>query len=344
MTDKRKTLGITMGDPAGIGAEITVKALAKKEIYDISIPVVIGDLVAIKDAVAFTSSNLEINCITYASQAKGEYGTIDLLDMALLQKDGWKYGEVQEICGKCAYSYVEKGINLAINGDIDAVVTGPLNKEALHLAGYSKFPGHTEIFAELTGTKDYAMLLVGGGLRVIHVTTHLPLRKACERITKERVLRVIQLAAQTLERMNLSGTIAVAGLNPHASEGGLFGFEEEQSIIPALNEAKAQGINVTGPVPPDTVFVKARGGEYDMVVAMYHDQGHIPVKLAGFTLDKATGLFTSMSGVNCTVGLPIVRSSVDHGTAFDRAGKNRSNEQSMVDAIEVAVELAGGKW
>jgi len=220
-------------------------------------------------------------------------------------------------------------------------VTGPLKKEAMQLAGHH-YAGHTEIFADQTGTKDYAMLLVGGGLRVIHVTTHLALRQACERIKKARVLRVIELAAATLRQMNLPVKIAVAGLNPHASENGLFGSEEENEIIPAIKEARARGIDVVGPVPPDTVFVKARAGEYSMVVAMYHDQGHIPVKLAGFVMDKNTGLFTSMSGVNCTIGLPIVRSSVDHGTAFDRAGQNRANEQSMVDAIEVAVQLAGG--
>lgn len=337
----RKILGITMGDPAGIGAEITAKALQSRNIYDLCRPVVIGDLYAIKDAAAFTQSDLHINVIESARDAKGEPGALDLIDLGLLKEGGWKYGQVQSLCGECAYQYVETAIRLAMAGDIDGVVTGPLNKEALHLAGHN-YAGHTEIFADLTGTKDYAMLLVGGGLRVIHVTTHLALRQACERIKKARVLRVIELAASTLARMNLPVKIAVAGLNPHASENGLFGSEEENEIIPAINEARARGIDAVGPVPPDTVFVKARAGEYSMVVAMYHDQGHIPVKLAGFAMDKATGLFTSMSGVNCTVGLPIVRSSVDHGTAFDRAGQNRSNEQSMIDAIEVAVQLAGG--
>jgi 4-hydroxythreonine-4-phosphate dehydrogenase len=220
------------------------------------------------------------------------------------------------------------------------VVTGPINKEAINLAGHH-YAGHTEIFADYTHTNNYGMLLSGGGLNVIHVTTHVSMREACDRITTDRVLEVIRLADRALQLMGKTPRrIGVAGCNPHASENGLFGDQEAKGIIPAIEAARAEGLDVTGPAPPDTVFVKALGGVFDVVVAMYHDQGHIPLKLCGFRLDQATGLFTQMSGVNTTIGLPIIRTSVDHGTAYDRAGKNQANEESLVEAIEMAVTFA----
>ena len=220
------------------------------------------------------------------------------------------------------------------------MATAPINKEALHLSGHN-FSGHTEIFAHYTGAKEYAMLLVHGPLRVIHCTTHVSLRQACDLVRTPRVLETIRLAARALSELGIrNGRIAVAGLNPHSSDNGLFGEEEAREILPAVEAARAEGLDVTGPVPPDSVFVRALGGEFDIVVAMYHDQGHIPLKLAGFRMDPATGKYTSMSGINTTIGLPIIRTSVDHGTAFDRAGRGVANEGSMVEAIEVAVQMA----
>ena len=226
-------------------------------------------------------------------------------------------------------------------GKFDAVVTGPISKEAIHLAGHH-YSGHTEIFADYTNTRDYAMLLVSDKLRVIHVTTHVSMEEACRRITKDRVLRVIKLAQTGMELLGFPRPrIAVAGFNAHCSENGLFGDQEAKGIIPAVEEARKLGMDVDGPVPPDTVFCKAVSGMYDVVVAMYHDQGHIPIKLMGFTMDSATGSYTSLSGINCTIGLPIIRTSVDHGTAYGKAGEGRANAQSMIEAIEAAHIMAG---
>jgi len=247
--------------------------------------------------------------------------------------------EVSAEAGRAAYAYVERAVALARAGEIHAIVTAPLNKEALAAAGVPH-AGHTEILAALSGTRDFAMLLVGRDLRVIHVTTHVPLSRVPELVTRERVLRTIRLAQQALEGLGLPrGRIAVAGLNPHAGEDGLFGDEEQTAIAPAIAAARAAGLDVTGPLPADTVFSRARGGEFDIVVAMYHDQGHIPVKTLGFEYDEARKRWTGLSGVNVTVGLPFLRVSVDHGTAFDRAWKGTANHESMLEAIEVAVRM-----
>ncbi|MGE5612773.1 MAG: 4-hydroxythreonine-4-phosphate dehydrogenase PdxA [Bacillota bacterium] len=339
----RPTIAITMGDPAGIGPEIAVKALNYEHIFHRCIPVVIGDMAAISDALTFTGSPLKINRIADVDETSGSPGVIDLIDLGLLEKGSWEYKKVSPVCGKAAYAYIEKAINLALDKKVHAVVTGPINKESLNKAGYH-YSGHTEIFAKLTGTSKYAMLLSTEKLKVIHVTTHVSLRKACDLITRERVLDVIHLADSAMKTLGYARPkIAVAGLNPHSSEGGLFGNEEAQSIIPAVSEAKSEGIDVEGPVPPDTVFVKALAGQYDIVVAMYHDQGHIPIKLLGFNLDSGTGTFTSLNGVNCTVGLPIIRTSVDHGTAFEIAGEGKANETSLIDAIDMAVRMVKTK-
>ncbi|GHV68536.1 4-hydroxythreonine-4-phosphate dehydrogenase [Spirochaetia bacterium] len=341
----RPLIGISIGDPAGIGPEICIKALSHKAIYERCIPVVFADRVVLEDAVKITSKNISLNTVTNAKDAGGIFGTIDFIDAGLLKKGAYEYGRVSAASGEAAFQYVVSAIKAALAGDIQAVVTGPINKEAINLAGHH-FAGHTEIFAHYTGTKDYGMLLsagngvgdTGGGLNVIHVTTHVSLREACDLITKERVYRVIKLAGEALRLMGKeTRRIAVAGLNPHASENGLFGDEESRAIIPAVAEARSEGLDVTGPLPPDTVFVKALAGLYDVVVAMYHDQGHIPLKLCGFKMDKSTNTFTQMSGINTTIGLPIIRTSVDHGTAFDRAGKNEANEESLLDALNMAV-------
>lgn len=336
----RKIIGITMGDPAGIGAEITVKALNSKKVYDKCIPVVIGDYEAILDAIDFCNMKLNINLIDKPSEAKGEYGTIDLINLGLLSKNGWEYKKPSALCGKASFDYVVRGIELAKNKDIMAVITAPINKEAINMAGHN-YSGHTEIFAEYTNTEKYAMLLASGNLRVIHVSTHVSLREACDRVKKERVLEVIKLASEGMRLLGFENpVVGVAGLNPHSSENGLFGYEEEKEIIPAIEEANRLGIKTVGPEPPDTVFVKCLGGKYDIVVAMYHDQGHIPLKLSGFKLNPNTNTYTNMSGINCTIGLPIIRASVDHGTAYGKAGEGRANEESMLDAIFAGIEMS----
>jgi 4-hydroxythreonine-4-phosphate dehydrogenase len=343
----KQILGITAGDPAGIGAEIIVKALADKKPPDTPgrpewIPLVIGDKTVLEDALALTALPLKLRCVHRPEEAVNEAGTINLLDMRLLESrgKGWDYGAVSAPAGNAAFRYVEKAAALAGEKRIAGIVTAPINKEAINLTGH-RYPGHTEILAALTGTADYAMLLTCDTLRVIHVTSHVALKAAADLITIPRVLSVIRLAGEGLKLLGYGEPrIAVAGFNPHASENGLFGDEEKRVIIPAVEAARAAGIQAEGPLPPDTVFVKALGKQYDVVVAMYHDQGHIPLKLAGFKLDPASGQFTRMSGVNCTLGLPIIRTSVDHGTAFDRAGKNCSNEQSMVEAIAAALTMA----
>ena len=333
----KQLIGITMGDAAGIGAEITVKALNYGRLYDHAIPVVYGDRAAMEDALRFTGlSHLKLNVIERCEQARGEYGTIDLIDFGLLAPNGWAYKKNQAVTGEASFQYIVRAIQDAMAGKFTAVVTGPISKEAIHMAGHN-YSGHTEIFADYTGTKNYAMLLSGDGLKVIHVTTHISMEEACRRITKERVENVIRLANTGMRLLGVeSPRIAVAGFNAHCSENGLFGDQEARAIEPAITAARTSGLDVIGPIPPDTVFCKAIGGMYDIVVAMYHDQGHIPIKLMGFRLDEKTNTYSSMSGINCTIGLPIIRTSVDHGTAYGKAGEGRANEQSMIEAIEAA--------
>jgi 4-hydroxythreonine-4-phosphate dehydrogenase len=266
-------------------------------------------------------------------------GTLEVLDFANVDMATLPRCEVSAAAGRAGYEYLERAIRLALAGEIDAIVTAPLNKEALAAAGV-KHSGHTEILAELSNTRDYAMLLMGKELKVIHVTTHVPLRRVPADVNYYRVLRTIRLAQRTLEGLGQPrGRIAVAGLNPHAGEDGLFGDEEGREIIPAIEAGRAEGLNITGPLPADTLFSRARGGEFDIVVAMYHDQGHIPVKTLGFEYDEATKKWTGLSGVNVTVGLPFLRVSVDHGTAFDRAWKGIANHESMVEAMELAATM-----
>ncbi|GHT01762.1 4-hydroxythreonine-4-phosphate dehydrogenase [Synergistales bacterium] len=340
----KPVIGITMGDPSGVGPEITVKALRRDGLYKKCVPIVIGDYEALREANEFSHTALALREIASPSDAKGEYGTVDYINLGYLKPGSFEYKKVQRLTGEASFQYVVKGIDLAMKKELHAVVTGPINKEAINLAGHH-YSGHTEIFGDYTHTKDYAMLLLGGTIKVIHVTTHCSMRDACDRIKKDRVLSVIKLAHEGLKLMDYENPkIGVAGLNAHASENGLFGWEEEREISPAIEEAKSLGINVEGPVPPDTVFVKCAAGQYDVVVAMYHDQGHIPLKLVGFKLDIATNRYSSMSGVNSTIGLPIIRTSVDHGTAFGKAGEGRANEESLVDAIDVAVVMAKNKF
>ena len=260
--------------------------------------------------------------------------------MKRLRPGEWEYKQNSAKCGEACFQYVIYGIKQAMEGKVQAVVTAPISKESINMAGHH-YSGHTEIFADYTGTKDFAMLLASRTLRVIHVSTHCSLREACDRVKKERVLKVIRLAQEGMRQLGYPHPkIGVAGLNPHCSENGLFGTEEEREILPAVEEARKEGIDVTGPESPDTVFVKCQAGQYDIVVAMYHDQGHIPLKLSGFKYDLQKDRYESVSGINCTIGLPIVRTSVDHGTAFGKAGEGRANEESMMDAIFAGVEMA----
>ena len=281
----KPVLLITMGDPAGIGPEVVVKALKHPKTQEGCLPVVVGDTKPIIDALRFTDSDLKLKVIGALEEAKGEAGTLELIDLDKLHGNTYSPGKVSALCGEAAFCYVTHAIGLCMQGRAAGVATAPLNKEAMHLAGHM-YSGHTEIFADYTHTCDYAMLLMSGGLRVIHCTTHVSMREACDLIKTERVLKTILLAHEALEMLGMpNGKIGVAGLNAHASENGLFGHEEAEAIIPAIEKARAMGIDAEGPVPPDTVFVKAAGGVYDIVVAMYHDQGHIPLKLFGFRMD-----------------------------------------------------------
>ncbi len=340
---ERKRIAITMGDPAGIGPEVVVKALTNKELYEKCIPVVIGDYEALQDAIFFSKLNLSLLEIDTPTDAEGKYGTIEFINLNYLKRGSWTYKENSALCGEAAFQYVIRSIVYAKEKVVSAVITAPISKESINLAGHF-YNGHTEIFAEYTETKDYAMLLASGNLRVIHVTTHCALIEACRLIRKERVLKVIELANKACKMLGIEKPkIGVAGLNPHCSENGLFGTEEASEIIPAIYEAQNEGIDVKGPESPDTVFVKCMAGIYDIVVAMYHDQGHIPLKLNSFQWDAAKGKFSSVKGINTTIGLPIIRVSVDHGTAFGKAGEGRANADSMIEAIEVGIAMAENK-
>lgn len=338
--DNRPIIGITMGDPAGCGPEILVKALADKATYERCRPLVVGDVGVIQDALRI-ARHLEfvINKISSPSEGKYKFGTIDVYHLDLVDMDKLAYGKVSAMAGNAAFQCVKKVIQLALDNEIDATVTNPLNKEAINLAGHH-YSGHTEIYADYTGTSKYTMMLAHHDLRVVHVSTHVSLREACERVKKERVLDVIRIANQACKDLGMdTPRVGVAGLNPHSGENGMFGREEIEEITPAIEAACAEGIHAMGPVPPDTVFSKAMGGWYDIVVCMYHDQGHIPLKVVGFVYDLEKQCWGAVEGVNITLGLPIIRASVDHGTAFGHAGTGVANELSLVNAIDYAIRL-----
>ncbi len=342
-SEHKPVIGITMGDPAGIGAEIIVKALSEEEIYRICRPLVIGEAGTLKRATALVKDmggrSLSLHCLSAVEEAKSEYGTIDLLNLNNIEATSVTYGQVNESCGKAAIEYIQKAVELALKGEIQALVTAPIHKEAVHQTGLP-YPGHTEFLAHLTGTEDYALMLIHDNFRIVHLSNHLSLKRACEEVKKEKILRVIRLGNKMLKRLGIKNPrLAVAGLNPHAGEGGLFGREEIEEIAPALRWARKEGIKVEGPLPPDTIFSRTRGGQYDLAVAMYHDQGHIAMKVAGFTYNQERGQWTSIKGVNITLGLPIIRTSVDHGVAFDQAGKGTANPESLKEAIRLAGQL-----
>lgn len=321
-----KRFGITLGDPCGIGPEITLKALHANTLYQQQ-ALLFGSRAILEHYNKALGYTFEFNTLTTIDGWKE--GAVNVFDpLPSVTFEDIQIGKVTALGGELAFQSVRASIEFALRGDISSVVTAPLNKEALHLAGH-KFAGHTEIFGAYTHGPSYAMLLWSEKLKAIHVSTHISLRQACDACTKQRVLDVIYLADKTLKKAGYARPrIAVAGLNPHAGENGLFGTEELQHIIPAVEAAKAEGLSVEGPIPPDTVFLKALKGSYDIVVAMYHDQGHIPLKMLAFD-----------SGVNITVGLDVIRTSVDHGTAFDIAGKLIANEKSLLEAISIGMKL-----
>lgn len=335
----RPVLAVTMGDPAGVGPEIIARACAEPSVAACSRPVVVGSAAVMAEALGLVGSPLALHAVGDVAGCAFAPGTLECLDVGGVDAATLPRGEVSAAAGRAAYAYIERAVDLARDGAVDAIVTAPVNKEALAAAGVPH-SGHTEILAGLTGTRDFAMLLMGRDLRVIHVTTHVALRRVPDLVTRDRVLRVIRLARRAMEGLGRPAPrIAVAGLNPHAGEDGLFGDEERREIVPAVEAARAEGMHVTGPLPADTLFSRARGGEFDIVVAMYHDQGHIPVKTLGFQYDESARTWTGLSGVNVTVGLPFLRVSVDHGTAFDRAWKGVANHESMTEAIEVAARM-----
>jgi len=339
----RPILGITMGDAAGVGPEIIARAAEEPDVVRTSRPVVIGDASAMREAIGLIGARLTAHAVTDVAACRWEPGVLEVLDLGNVDMTTLPRGAVSAQAGRAAYEYIERAVTLATRDAIHGIVTAPVNKEALAAAGVTH-SGHTEILAELSGTRDYAMLLMGKELKVIHVTTHVPLRRVPDLVTRDRVLRVIRLARDTMIGLGRpEHRIAVAGLNPHAGEDGLFGDEEKLAITPAIEAARAEGMTVFGPIPGDTLFSRARGGEFDIVVAMYHDQGHIPVKTLGFEYDDQAKRWTGLSGVNVTVGLPFLRVSVDHGTAFDRAWKGTANHESMVEAIDVAVRMLQAK-
>jgi 4-phospho-D-threonate 3-dehydrogenase / 4-phospho-D-erythronate 3-dehydrogenase len=331
MNSQRQILAITMGDAGGIGPEIIAKALAHPDVYANARPLVIGELRAMQAAVRITGTQLSARPTTDPSMAGTDPTTIDVLDLNNIDIEAVGRGKISAQVGKAAYEYLERATQLALENEVGAIVTAPLNKEALSEAGWVGV-GHTELLARFAGVPDksVAMMLASNRLRVVHVSTHVSLRKAIEMVQPERIVTTARLAGMTArDIVGREPHLAIAGLNPHAGEHGLFGSEEAEHIEPAIEALRGEGWHVSGPVSPDTVFLRAADGEFDAVVAMYHDQGHIPSKFAGFD-----------DTVNVTLGLPIVRTSVDHGTAYDIAGTGRANEANMLAAIALAGQMA----
>jgi len=333
MTNK-PILAITMGDPGGIGPEIIAKALAHSEVFDHSRPLVIGERRALEAAIRITGRPLDVRTVDQPAQAGEHAGIVDLIDLANIDIERIGRARVNPEVGRAAYEYLERATQLALRDEVGAIVTAPLNKEALSEAGWVGV-GHTELLARFAGVPDksVAMMLASKSLRVVHVSTHVSLRRAIEMVTPERIVTTARLAGDTArDIVGREPHLAIAGLNPHAGEHGLFGSEEQEFIEPAIQQLRAEGWHVSGPMSPDTVFLRAAAGDFDAVIAMYHDQGHIPSKFAGFD-----------DTVNVTLGLPIVRTSVDHGTAYDIAGSGTANEANLLAAIDLAAQMAGNR-
>ncbi|MDK2799655.1 MAG: 4-phospho-D-threonate 3-dehydrogenase / 4-phospho-D-erythronate 3-dehydrogenase [Clostridiales bacterium] len=325
---KKPVIGITMGDAAGIGPEIICKALTNSYLYDQCNPIVLGDAKVINQIIKICGLDLQVNPIKKIDDGRFKYGVIDVLDYDNIDMRKLKFGVVSSMCGKAAVKYTIEAGNMAINGEIAAMVSAPLHKEAMREAGFY-YEGQTQILGELTASKNYGMMLILNDLKLMMYSTHMSLVDACKAVTYDGILKKIQLAHQGLKFFDLENPmIAVSALNPHCGEGGLFGKEEIDSIIPAVEQAKSLGINVVGPISADTVFVRAKNGEFDLVLSLYHDQANIAMKLLGFG-----------NVVTLLAGLPIIRTSTGHGTAFDIAGKNIANATNLVKAIELAAML-----
>ena len=326
---KKTLIAVPLGDPAGIGPEIVARSIADKELFGITDCIVIGDKKVMENAIRITGEDLKVNVV--ADPAEGDYseGILNLIDLDNIDMDRFQFGKVDAMCGKAAFEYIEKSIQITMAGKADAVATTPINKESLRAGGIN-FIGHTEIFGALTGTKDPLTMFETNGMRVFFLTRHLSLREMLDQIKKERVIDYVVRCTEALRRLGVTeGTMAVAGLNPHSGEHGLFGWEEVNEIAPAVEELKKMGYNVAGPVPADSVFHQAMLGKYNSVLSLYHDQGHIATKTLDF--DRTIAI---------TNGMPILRTSVDHGTAFDIAGKGIAGAVSMKEAIRLAAKYA----
>ncbi len=322
-------LAVTMGDPAGTGAELVAKAFALPDVREACRPVVVGDAGWMRNAVSITNTRAIVRAIGHPSEAGDDAATIDVIDLANVDRSTLRVGEAGAAAGQSAYEYIRRAVELTLAGETHAIVTSAINKAALHAAGHH-FDGHTELLAELCGKPKVTMMLVADHLRVCHVSTHVSLREAIDRVKPERILDVIQLARAGVRELGIDDPrIAVAGLNPHAGEGGLFGDEESRFIVPAVEQARALGLRVSGPFAGDTVFFRTLRREFDCAIAMYHDQGHVAAKMLGIWL-----------GVNVTLGLPIIRASVEHGTDFANAGAGRGDPRSLVQALKLAATMA----
>uniref|UniRef100_A0A7C3YZJ5 4-hydroxythreonine-4-phosphate dehydrogenase n=1 Tax=Desulfobacca acetoxidans TaxID=60893 RepID=A0A7C3YZJ5_9BACT len=330
-SDSRPLLALTLGDPVGVGPEIMIMALADHAVYQACRPLVLGDLPALERARRELAPELSIHPIQDPGQGKYQPGIIDLLALSHLAPDDLNHSHPSEASGRAMVSYILEAVEMALRGKVAGMVTGPISKAALHLAGY-RYPGHTELLAERTGAAEVAMMLAGGKFRVVLATIHCPLSEVPEMLSLDALLRLFTLTCRCLEQdFGIPRPcLGVAALNPHASEGGLFGNEEKEIIIPAILEARGRGLRVSGPFPADTLFWRHAQGEFDAICAMYHDQGLIPLKLLHF-----------MDAVNVTLGLPIIRTSVDHGTAYDLAGTGTAHPGSLKAAIFMAAEMAG---
>ncbi|AGB41143.1 4-hydroxythreonine-4-phosphate dehydrogenase [Halobacteroides halobius DSM 5150] len=324
---KEQTIAITMGDPAGIGPEIVVKALNDSSIQKKAKLILIGDKKTLEQALEITEVGLDINIIQKIGDYKKE--VINLIDLANVKVDKLEIGTIQGMCGQAAYEYIKEASRLALAGKVDAIATGPINKESLKAGGVD-YIGHTEMLADLTNTRDPLTMFQVFNLRVFFLSRHVSLKKACELVTKERLIDYIERSYQALERLGVKdGKFAIAALNPHGGEHGLFGYEEVDQVVPAIEEARQKGYNIVGPIPADSVFHQALNGKYDAVLSLYHDQGHIATKMVDFERT-----------ISITNSLPFLRTSVDHGTAFDIAGKNKASAVSMEEAIRLAIKYA----
>lgn len=326
---KKSLIAVSLGDPAGIGPEIVARSIADRDLFAITDCIVVGDKKVMENAIRITGENLTVNVVEDPSEGDYRRNILNLIDLDNIDMDRFEFGKVNAMCGRAAFEYIEKSIQLAMAGKADAVATTPINKESLHAAGIS-YIGHTEIFGALTGTEDPLTMFETNGMRVFFLTRHLSLREMLDRITKDRIIDYAVRCTEALRRLGVTeGTMAIAGLNPHSGEHGLFGWEEVNEIAPAVEELREMGYQVDGPVPADSVFHQTMLGKYNSVLSLYHDQGHIATKTLDF--DRT---------ISITNGMPILRTSVDHGTAFDIAGKGIAGAISMKEAIRLAARYA----